>query len=70
MVLFYELTYVVLMFNIEPLARLLNNLFTIEGQPGEMYLNMLGRIVIYGGLLLLPVAFALNLQPILKRERS
>jgi hypothetical protein len=61
-------TYVVLMFNIEPLAKLLNNLFTIEGQPGEMYLNALGRIVIYGGLLLLPVAFALNLQPILKRE--
>ena len=54
------LTYVALMFNIEPLARLLNDLFTIEGQPG--------RIVIYGGLLLLPVAFALNLQPLLRKE--
>ena len=63
------LTYVVLMFNIEPLARMLNNLFTIEGQQGELQMNMLGRIVIYGGLLLLPVAFALNLQPMLKKER-
>ena len=62
------LIFVVLMFNIQPLANLLFNLFTIEGPPGEMYLNTLGRIVIYGGLLLLPVAFALNLQSILKRE--
>ena len=61
-------TYVALMFNIEPLARLLNNLFTMEGQPGQMEINILGRIVIYGGLLLLPVAFAFNLQPMLKRE--
>jgi hypothetical protein len=61
-------TYVVLMFEIEPLARLLNELFTIEGQQGEIEINTLGRIVIYGGLLLLPVALALNLQPILKRE--
>lgn len=62
------LTYVALMFNIEPVARVLNNLFTIDGQQGEMQINMLGRIVIYGGLLLLPVAFALNLRPLLKRE--
>jgi hypothetical protein len=62
------LTYVTLMFNIEPLARLLNNLFTIHGLQGEIQINMLGRIVLYGGLLLLPVAFALNLQPMLKRE--
>ena len=62
------LTYVALMFNIEPLARLLNDLFTIEGQPGQMEINTLGRIVIYGGLLLLPVAFALNLQPLLRKE--
>ena len=60
------LTYVALMFDIEPLARVLNNLFTIEGQQGEI--NMLGRIVIFGGLLILPVAFALNLRPMLKRE--
>jgi hypothetical protein len=62
------LTYVALMFNIEPLARVLNNLFTVDGEQGGMQINMLGRIVIFGGLLLLPVAFALNLQPMLKRQ--
>ena len=62
------LTYVVLMFNIEPLARVLNNLFSVDGQQGDMQINMLGRIVIFGGLLLLPVAFALNLQPMWKRQ--
>jgi hypothetical protein len=60
------LTFVAFMFDIEPLVKPLNNLFAIEGQQGDI--NMLGRIVIYGGLLLLPVAFALNLRPILKRE--
>lgn len=60
------LTYITLMFNLEPLASLLNDLFTVAGQQGDI--NMLGRIVIYGGLLLLPVAFALNLQSMLKRE--
>jgi len=60
------LTYAAFMFKIEPLARLLNDLFTIAGQQGEI--NTLGRIVIYGGLLLLPVALALNLQPMLKKE--
>lgn len=60
------LTYVAFMFEIEPLANLLNALFTIPGQQGEI--NTLGRIVIYGGLLVLPVAFALNLQSILKKE--
>ena len=62
-----ELTYVALMFNIEPLARLLNDLFTIEGQPGQMEINTLGGIVIYGGLLFLPLAFALNLRPLLRK---
>jgi hypothetical protein len=60
------LTFVAFMFDIEPLVRMLNNLFTIEGQQGNI--NMLGRVVIYGGLLLLPVAFVLNLRPLLKRE--
>jgi len=58
------LTFVAFMFDIEPLVKPLNNLFTIDGQQ----INNLGRIVIFGGLLLLPVAFALNLRPILKRE--
>jgi len=60
------LTYVVLMFDIEPLAKPLNDLFTIAGQQGQI--NMLGRIVIFGGLLLLPVAFALDLRPLLRKE--
>ena len=63
------LIFVVLMFNIQPLANLLFNLFTLEGPLGEMYLNTLGRIVIYGGLLLLPVAFVLNLRPMLVQAR-
>jgi len=60
------LTFVAFMFDIEPLVKPLNDLFTIEGQQGQI--NTLGRIVIYGGLLLLPLAFALNLQSLLKRE--
>jgi hypothetical protein len=60
------LTYVSFMFDIEPLAKLLNNFFTIEGQQGEI--NMLGRFVIFGGLLILPVAFVLNLWSMLKSE--
>ena len=60
------LTFVAFMCNIEPLVKPLNNLFTIEGQQGGM--NTLGRIVVYGGLLLLPVAFVLNLRPLLKKE--
>lgn len=62
------LTLVTFVFDIGPLEKLLNNLFNIGGQQGE--LNMLGRIVIFGGLLLLPVALVLNLQPLLKRERA
>jgi hypothetical protein len=62
------LTFVAFMFDIELLTRLLNSLFTIEGRQGEI--NMLGRIVIFGGLLVLPVAFALNLRPMLKKEEG
>jgi hypothetical protein len=60
------LTFVAFIFDIELLVKPLNSLFTIEGQQGDI--NMLGRIVIYGGLLLLPVAFVLNLRPLLRRE--
>ena len=62
----FGLTYVAFTFDIEPLVKLLNNLFTIQGQQGDI--NMLGRIVILGGLLLLPVTFMLNLQPRLRRQ--
>lgn len=60
------LIFVAFMFDIEPLVKPLNSLFTIDGQQGNI--NTLGRIVIYGGLLLLPLAFVLNLRPMLKRE--
>lgn len=56
--------YLVFMSDISFLTEPLNSLFTVEGQPGDI--NMLGRIVILGGLLLLPFAFVLNLQPILR----
>ena len=58
--------YVILMFDMEPLIRPLKNLLTIDGQQ----INNLGRVVVFGGLLLLPVALALNLQPVLRREGS
>jgi hypothetical protein len=62
------LTFVAFMFDIEPLVKPLNSLFTIKGQQGEI--NMLGRIVIFGGLLLLPLAFVLNLRPLLRKDGS
>lgn len=58
------LTFVAFMFDIEPLTKVLNNLFTIDGQQ----INMLGRMVIYGGLLLLPIAFVLNLRPMWRTQ--
>lgn len=60
------LTYVIFMLEIEPLTNLLDRVFTIDGQQGEI--NMLGRIVLFGGLLLLPAAFAVNLRPLLNRD--
>ena len=57
-------TYVIFMFDMEPLIGPLNNLLTMDGQQ----ITNLGRIVIFGGLLLLPVAFLLNLQPMLMRD--
>lgn len=60
------LTFIAFTFAIELLGKPLNELFTVEGPQGEI--NTLGRIVIYGGLLLLPVAFALNLRPLLTKD--
>ena len=60
------LTFVAFMFDIELLEKPINNLFIIDGSQGDI--NTLGRIVIYGGLLMLPVAFALNLRSMLRRE--
>ena len=56
--------YLILIYDIKPLIGSLNNLLTIDGQQ----INNLGRIVIFGGLLLLPIAFVLNLRPMLKRD--
>jgi hypothetical protein len=58
------LTFAAFMLDIEPLTKVLNNLLTIDGQQ----INVLGRIVIYGGLLLLPLAFVLNLRPMWRKE--
>ncbi|MCI0607603.1 MAG: hypothetical protein L0Z71_00885 [Anaerolineae bacterium] len=58
------LTFVAFMFDIELLVKSLKDRFTMDGQQ----INNLGRIVIFGGLLLLPLAFALNLQTMLIRE--
>jgi hypothetical protein len=62
------LMFVAFMFDIEPLVKLLNRLFTIEGQQREI--NMFGRIVICGGLLLALLAFVLNLRPLLRKDGS
>ena len=56
--------FVILMADVQPLVEPLKNLLTIDGQQ----INTLGRIVFLGGLLLLPAAFLLNLQPMLVRE--
>jgi hypothetical protein len=58
------LTFAAFMLDIEPLTKVLNSLLTIDGQQ----INVLGRIVIYGGLLLLPLAFVLNLRPMWRKE--
>jgi uncharacterized membrane protein len=55
--------YAIVMYDIEPLIGPLKSLLTVDGQQ----INSLGLIVFMGGLFLLPVAFVLNLQPILKR---
>lgn len=55
--------FVILMADVKPLAEPLTNLLTADGQQ----INTLGRIVFLGGLLLLPAAFILNLQPMLVR---
>lgn len=49
--------------DIEPLIAPIESALTVDGIP-----NALGYTVICGGMLLLPVAFILNLRPMLKRE--
>lgn len=58
------LPFVAFMYDIESLTVPFKSLLTVNGYD----VNILGRIVLIGGLLLLPLAFVLNLQPLLKRE--
>jgi uncharacterized membrane protein len=60
------LIYLVFMSDVESLTQILNQWFTVTGEGGDI--NMLGRIVMFGGLLFLPIAFILNLLPILKKD--
>jgi dolichyl-phosphate-mannose--protein O-mannosyl transferase len=53
----------ILFSGIEPLITAVESMLTVDG-----VLNVLGRIILFGGMLLLPVAFMLNLRPMLKRE--
>jgi hypothetical protein len=53
----------ILFSGIEPLITAVESVLTVDGIP-----NILGRLVLFGGMLLLPVAFMLNLQPMWKRE--
>jgi len=60
------LTFVAFMFNIEQMVKPLTALLTVNGYD----LSALGRIVLMGGLFLVPVAFVLNLRPMLRKEGS
>ena len=58
------LLFVIFNFDIEPLSKQVESLLTANGSG----LNALGRIVLIGGLLILPIAFAINLVPLFKKE--
>jgi hypothetical protein len=60
------LTLIAFMLEIERVAKPITALFTSNGYD----LNVPGRIFIIGGLLLLPIAFALNLRPLLRKEAA
>lgn len=54
-------------FEIEPLLGVLKSLMTTDGQQ----LNNLGRMTVFGGVFLLPVAFLINLTSMfMKKEKS
>ena len=58
------LLFIIFNFDIKPLTRLVTSWLTFNGSE----VNGLGRLVLIGGLLLLPVAFVINLLPLLKKE--
>jgi hypothetical protein len=58
------LLFIIFNFDIKPLTTLVTSWLTFNGSD----VNGLGRLVLIGGLLLLPVAFVINLLPLLKKE--
>lgn len=58
------LLFIIFNFDIKPLTMMLTSWLTFNGSD----VNGLGRLVLIGGLLLLPVAFVINLLPMLKKE--
>jgi hypothetical protein len=58
------LLFMIFNFDIKPWTTLVTSWLTFNGSE----VNGLGRLVLIGGLLLLPVAFVINLLPLLKKE--
>jgi len=57
------ITYLIFAADMELLIKPYQSLFTVNGYD----INMLGRIVLIGGLLLLPIAFVINILPLLNK---
>ena len=62
------LVYLIFVSDIKFLTQILNQWFTVTRDGGDI--NILGRIVIYGSMLLLPIAFVFNLIPMLKKDET
>jgi hypothetical protein len=60
----FNLDITIFTLDIKPLAALVTSWLTVNGSE----INGLGRLVLIGGLLSLPVAFVINLLPLLKKE--
>lgn len=58
------LLYIIFNLDIKPLTSLVTAWLTVNGSE----VNGLGRLVLIGGLFLLPAAFVINLRPMLKNE--
>jgi hypothetical protein len=58
------LLFIIFNFDIKPMTTLVTSWLTFNGSD----VNGLGRLVLIGGLLLVPIAFLINLLPVLKKE--
>lgn len=58
------LLFIIFNLDIKPLTLLVTSWLTVNGSD----VNGLGRLVLIGGLFLLPVAFVINVRPMLKKE--